>query len=286
MNDIVFINSVRLEKSRDAHGTTVIYHNDRAFRVSSLCGTILEALKENNGDINNTLDSLRNGGVEIEEEKIHLFLVELFNRLKEKKDKEIDVIWSFKTKVNSSFYEGLLHCLFPKSNNRILFLIILLGILQMTVVAFQKNIPIELVRNSNLFLSNMLIICLFILTLVWHEIGHMVAAKKYGIEVGNVGVGVYTFFPVLYVDLNRIWHLSRKERIIVNLGGVYFQLLLNMIFILAVVLFNSYEFFELFKMNSFVLLVNMVPFLKFDGYWILSDFLKREFTNEKVKLYL
>jgi putative peptide zinc metalloprotease protein len=114
---------------------------------------------------------------------------------------------------------------------------------------------------------------LFLLGLaVFHEIGHASATKKYGIKAKEVGFGFYLFFPVLYTNVSEIWLLSRYKRILVNLGGVYFQLIINgLLYVLFTLGVSSNIIFSLFVTNSILIAYSFNPFMRNDGYWIYSD---------------
>lgn len=114
------------------------------------------------------------------------------------------------------------------------------------------------------------------LILIIHEIGHWLAAKRYHTTVREIGFGWYIFLPVFYVDLNEVWRLSSQKRIIINLSGIYLQLVCG----LALLFFSTLSyglkdmFIMVFFMNFSIAILNLNPFLKFDGYWVLSDLLE------------
>jgi putative peptide zinc metalloprotease protein len=73
--------------------------------------------------------------------------------------------------------------------------------------------------------------------------------------------------------VSETWKLKRKERIVVNMAGVYFQLIMLIpFFLLYFVTDNSIIKWFLLTVNI-GLLVTLNPFFKFDGYWIVSDLL-------------
>ncbi|MDR1898242.1 MAG: hypothetical protein LBR10_15805 [Prevotellaceae bacterium] len=106
-----------------------------------------------------------------------------------------------------------------------------------------------------------------------HELGHASACKYFNVEHGEVGFGLYLNFPVFYTDVSNVWKLPKQQRIIVNLAGVYFQIIiLNFIFCAYFLTYNN--FIKYFIIASNIgLLSTLNPFFKFDGYWIASDLL-------------
>ena len=131
---------------------------------------------------------------------------------------------------------------------------------------FQLKSPTHL-SNSLLF------ILLSYLSLVLHEFGHISAAYSKGIRVGYIGIGIYLFNPVLYVDMTNSWRLNNKERILLDIGGMYFQLI-TLIPITAIALCTNNSFLYVINISIFIMtLFNLIPFIKLDGYWILCDYL-------------
>ena len=104
-----------------------------------------------------------------------------------------------------------------------------------------------------------------------HEFGHVVACRKYRCEAGALGFGIYYFMPVFFLDATEAWHFPRRQRVVIDLGGIYFQL----IFILFIIIFYAITNTALLAIMVVALDLSIVrninPFLKFDGYWALSD---------------
>jgi putative peptide zinc metalloprotease protein len=130
--------------------------------------------------------------------------------------------------------------------------------------------------------------------LLIHELGHAAASYRFGVKSKEIGFGLYIIFPVLYTDVTEVWRISKIKRVIVNLGGIYFQLLINLGLIYGIYRsFGSFEnintFRYLIQINIATILINVIPFLKFDGYWLYSDIftipnLKQQSTTYFTKL--
>jgi putative peptide zinc metalloprotease protein len=106
-----------------------------------------------------------------------------------------------------------------------------------------------------------------------HELGHASAAAAYGARPGVIGLGLYLIFPVFYADVTHVWSLTPRQRVVVNLGGIYFQLLCNLILIGLARCAGPVGSVchALVFVNIGVALFNLNPFLKFDGYWVYAD---------------
>lgn len=112
--------------------------------------------------------------------------------------------------------------------------------------------------------------------LLSHELGHAAASYRFGVKPKEIGIGLYLIFPVLYTDVTEIWRLSKTKRVIVNLGGLYVQLLINLLLIWFLV--SNFGYADritisryLIQLNVAMMVINTIPFLKLDGYWLYSD---------------
>ena len=115
---------------------------------------------------------------------------------------------------------------------------------------------------------------LLFLVLLFHEFGHLIASVKYNVSPKDINFGVYTIIPVFYTDLSEIWKLSPQKRIIINLSGIYVQLILGLISYSLFLLTNEVVFYNLFSANLLISLINLNPFLRFDGFWVITAVLK------------
>jgi putative peptide zinc metalloprotease protein len=129
---------------------------------------------------------------------------------------------------------------------------------------------------------------------LWHELGHAAASARYDSQPGDIGFGVYFIMPVFYSDVTRIWKLPRHQRVMVDLGGIYFQSFVMLaIYLTGVFLHNQYITFAVL-MISLRMAFNLNPFIKMDGYWVLSDLIgipnlqetTRNFIKTKTKQLL
>ena len=108
----------------------------------------------------------------------------------------------------------------------------ILVFLTLSICTFYLNINTSIEHNS----AHMLIqIILISVTTIVHELGHITACQKYNIKSKGIGIGLYLgILPVAYADVSGIWLLKKQERIIVNLSGIYLELIfLCMIYIVS-----------------------------------------------------
>lgn len=125
------------------------------------------------------------------------------------------------------------------------------------------------------------ILCFLYFSLIAHEFGHITAASKYNVESGDIGIGMYLFNPVVYVDMTNSWRLSKEARVLTDIGGVYFQNIMVVPLTLLTIITNSYTIRVSIMAVVFMSLINFMPFLKLDGYWLLTDSLALINVSEK-----
>jgi putative peptide zinc metalloprotease protein len=110
-----------------------------------------------------------------------------------------------------------------------------------------------------------------------HELGHAYTAKRFGCRVPTMGVALLVLWPVLYTDVNETWTLPRRrDRLAVGGAGMMAELTVaawstvlwaflpdgpakQMAFVLAALTWVS------------SLAINISPFMRFDGYFLLMD---------------
>lgn len=164
---------------------------------------------------------------------------------------------------------NLLRVLF---GGRIFFFLFTVSAITQVYVALTFNIDFGVVAQVGGF-RLILVYFVVVLTAFIHELGHSSACAYFGVSHGEIGVGIYLLFPVLYSDVSDVWHLDRKSRVIVDAGGVFFQFVsVTALYMFYVILPSPVLVASIFT-TYLVILTALNPFLKFDGYWILSDLL-------------
>lgn len=112
-----------------------------------------------------------------------------------------------------------------------------------------------------------------------HEFGHAIVCRRYGGEVHTMGVMFLIFTPLPFVDATSSWSFrSHWHRALVGAAGVLVE-----VFVAALMTFvwaysgqgtmHSLAYNIMFIASVSTILFNANPLLRFDGYYILSDFL-------------
>jgi putative peptide zinc metalloprotease protein len=116
-----------------------------------------------------------------------------------------------------------------------------------------------------------------------HELGHALAATSFGVRVAHMGVAFVVMWPMLYTDVGESWKLkSRHQRLAVSSAGILTELALAGLATLGWALTDPsplHTAFLYLATTSWLLslALNLSPFMRFDGYFILSDLL--DFPN-------
>jgi putative peptide zinc metalloprotease protein len=111
-----------------------------------------------------------------------------------------------------------------------------------------------------------------------HEFAHAYTAKALGIRVRRMGMAFIVFFPRLYTDLTDSWRIpDRHKRLLIDGSGILSEIIIGGG--AALVWANAgpgltqtvaYYIFAVSIMST--VLINGNPFIRYDGYYLLMDF--------------
>lgn len=110
-----------------------------------------------------------------------------------------------------------------------------------------------------------------------HELGHALLAKKAGLRVPRIGIAFLVMFPFLYADLGEGWLLhDHRRRRLISAGGILAEVSLASVSLFLWGILADGALRDAFYVLAIVslassLLINISPFMRFDGYYLLSD---------------
>lgn len=115
---------------------------------------------------------------------------------------------------------------------------------------------------------------------ILHELGHAFTAKRLGCKVPAMGIAFLVLYPVAYTDTNEVWKLTeRRQRLAVVAAGVLTELAVAAWATAAWALLpegtaKSMAFLLATTTWIATVAINTSPFMRFDGYFLLSDWLE------------
>lgn len=141
--------------------------------------------------------------------------------------------------------------------------------------------------------SNLLVLVLvYPVVKIIHELGHGFAAKVWGGSVHEMGLMFLIFAPVPYVDASAASAFrSKQRRAIVGAAGMLAELLLAAIAMYVWVLVEpgvvrAVAFNVMLIASVSTVIVNGNPLLRYDGYYILSDLIEIPNLGQRGQRYL
>ncbi len=115
------------------------------------------------------------------------------------------------------------------------------------------------------------VLCLSVFSGAFHECGHATGCRYSGARPGVIGVGIYLVWPSFFTNVTDSYRLGRAGRLRTDLGGVYF----NAVFILVLAGFYAATSAQILLLviaiTQLEMLQQLIPIVRFDGYFILSD---------------
>ena len=115
---------------------------------------------------------------------------------------------------------------------------------------------------------------------VIHELAHGLSAKRFGCRVPTMGLAFLVMWPVLYTDVNETWTLaSRRQRLLVGSAGILAELSVAAWATLLWAFLPEGALRQgVFVLAAFTwvssLVINLSPFMRFDGYFLAMDALE------------
>jgi putative peptide zinc metalloprotease protein len=128
---------------------------------------------------------------------------------------------------------------------------------------------------------------------VIHEFGHGLSCKFYGGEVHEMGFLFLCFSPCMYCNVSDAWTLPSKwKRIVISGAGIYVELMIAAI--ATFVWWNSpgHPFVNNLSLSLMIVcsvstvVFNGNPLMRYDGYYVLADWLEIPNLRDRSNRYL
>ncbi len=126
----------------------------------------------------------------------------------------------------------------------------------------------EIAYQPALFL---MVFGLVVLSAAFHECGHATACRYGGAKPGVLGAGLYLVYPAFFSDVTDVYRLGKLGRIRTDLGGIYFNMIFSLLTAGAYFLTGFEPLLAIIVLQHLEMLHQLLPFLRLDGYYIVSD---------------
>ncbi|EPH45246.1 hypothetical protein ABT390_37060 [Streptomyces aurantiacus] len=120
---------------------------------------------------------------------------------------------------------------------------------------------------------------------ICHEFGHATAVAALGGHPRRMGIALlYYVCPAFFCDVSSSWRLPRGARVVVALAGVLVNAGMAALSALAAaadVAGHSEFWWRMVLANLFTVTINLIPFLRLDGYLLLLAFVDEPFVRPR-----
>jgi len=118
-------------------------------------------------------------------------------------------------------------------------------------------------------------IAMFLLHGVFHETAHALVAVRYGVRIGDIGLGLFLLvFLTPHVRNTDMWMIDKKQRIIVSLAGPLVTAFISGLVSICILLVPAglgAEMSMFALMGYLIALSSLNPLVLSDGYYVLMD---------------
>jgi len=117
----------------------------------------------------------------------------------------------------------------------------------------------------------LLVFALAVASAGFHELGHAAACRYGGATPGGMGMGLYLVWPAFYTDVTDTYRLPRRDRLRVDLGGLYFNAVVAVVTMAIWLAWRVDALLLLVALQVLQMVKQLSPVIRADGYHILSD---------------
>ncbi|MCA1727803.1 MAG: cyclic nucleotide-binding domain-containing protein, partial [Actinobacteria bacterium] len=111
-----------------------------------------------------------------------------------------------------------------------------------------------------------------------HELGHALVVIHNGRKIKSAGFQIYFGSPAFFVDASDGMMMPRRARMVESFAGPYAQMIVAAIASFIALAYPDWVLSEtMYKyavLNYIVILMNLIPLLELDGYWLLTELIE------------
>ena len=189
--------------------------------------------------------------------------------------KTLSIDWRGAQRMVAWLYRhGLRWCFLPA-------VVVAMGLVAVTgfaaFLAAPRSVRVGLSGSDAVVVSLLLLLMNYALTFV-HELAHATALVHYGRRVKSAGFMIYFGSPAFFIESSDGLMMERGQRIVQSFAGPFAELVVAgaaAIFAWAAPDSGAAPLLHKFALlNYLVILLNLVPLLELDGYWVLADLIQ------------
>jgi putative peptide zinc metalloprotease protein len=117
----------------------------------------------------------------------------------------------------------------------------------------------------------LLVFALAVASAGFHELGHAAACRYGGATPAGMGMGLYLVWPAFYTDVTDAYRLPQRDRLRVDLGGLYFNAVVADLTLAVWLIWRADALLLLVALQVLQMVKQLSPVIRADGYHILSD---------------
>lgn len=153
------------------------------------------------------------------------------------------------------------------------------------VTAHSYDLTTESVLAGFVFFFTLNLVLVFV-----HELGHATYLVHHDRRIRRSGLRLMFGTPAFFVDSTDVLMLGRRERMAQSFAGPYFELVATAIASIALWRWPTGTtgdlLFPFVVLSYFGLLLNLLPLLELDGYWILADAIRVRDLRPRARAFL
>lgn len=164
----------------------------------------------------------------------------------------------------------------------VVFATIGLGVVWCSYLALQSDVYTRAIRAEFGLTTIVLLLTLNVLATILHEVGHAACLHLVGGKPGWGGFMLLYGLPAGFCEVSDIWRIhSKADRAAVGLAGIAVNIAIAAIAASGAAIFNNDFLGQMALMNLAVAAFNLFPFMKLDGYIIMSSTTNRPGLREQ-----
>ena len=146
------------------------------------------------------------------------------------------------------------------------------------------------IAGRSLAIGFIVLIVLDYLMVFCHELGHALVIVHNGRRIRSAGFQIYFGSPAFFVESSDSLMTDRRQQIIASFAGPFAQLVLAGIASIIAASFPGWILSEtMYKfavLNYLVVIMNLIPLLELDGYYILADLIEVPDLRERSLVFM